>query len=139
MPSGAQVHIGPHKTVWYKASDRKRRLNIWMQADRNLGLVMAVYGPDIQDVWHAKPTGIGAPDNGFPYFWTGRAKFKGDWLIRITNPNDFSVPYTLASASVSDKDGDLCRDCHGGIEDDQFDKCEHEGSFCEDLRDELAS
>lgn len=139
MPSGAQTYIEPHSTVWYKASDRKRRLNIWMDADPNLGLTMQVYGPDIQDVWHAKPTGIGAPANGFKYFWTGRAKFKGDWLIRITNPNDFSVPYTLTSASISDKSGDLCRDCHGGIGDDQFERCEHEGSFCEDLKDELAS
>lgn len=135
-PSGQQVYISPRTSVWYGISDRGRRLNISMNADRQLGLVMAVYGPDIADVWSSRPTGQGAPGQGMPYFWTGRAKFKGIWKIRITNPNDFSVPYTLTAANISDKNGDLCRDCHGQIGDDQFEKCEHEGDFCEDLKDQ---
>jgi hypothetical protein len=138
-PSGTQFHIAPKTTVWYAVSDRGRRLNITMDADPSTGLVMAVYGPDIQDVWHAKPTGRGAPGNGFKYFWTGRSRFKGMWRIRITNPAEYSVPYTLSAANISDKNGDLCRDCHGIVDDSEFDRCEHEGSFCDDLRDQMAN
>ncbi len=136
-PSGTQFHIPPKSTVWYAISDRGRRLTLMMDADPSTGLVMAVYGPDIQDVWHAKPTGQGAPGGGFKYFWTGRSRFKGIWRIRITNPSDFSVPYTLIGANVSDKNGDLCRDCHGIVDDSEFERCEHEGDFCEDLRDQM--
>jgi hypothetical protein len=139
MPSGQLTHIAPHTTVWYAVSDRARRLSVMMQADRNLGLEMWIYGPDRTDVWSSPPTGRGAPGGGFPYFWTGRARFKGIWKIRIINPNDFSVPYTLISQNVSDMNGDLCRDCHGAPQDDQWDSCEHEGSFCEDLRKEATN
>lgn len=135
MPSGQQVYISPQTSVWYNISDRGRRLSLMMDADRNLGLTMAVFGPDVQDVWNDRPTGQGAPGGGFAYFWTGRSRFKGIWKIRITNPNDFSVPYTLIGANISDKNGDLCRDCHGNIED-EWDRCDHDGSFCDDLKDQ---
>lgn len=134
-PPGAWMYIAPHASVWFAADDRGRRLSLLMDADRNLGLVMSVYGPDVQDVWNARPTGVGAPGSGYPYFWTGRSRFKGTWRIRITNPNDFSVPYNLISANIADKGGDLCRDCHGIIED-EWERCEHDGSFCEDLVDD---
>ena len=134
-PSGTWFHLGPHSSVWYNISDRGRRLNVWMDADTNTGLVMAIFGPDIQDVWNARPTGQGAPGEGHAFFWTGRSRFKGIWRIRITNPNDYSVPYSLTAANISDKNGDLCRDCHGIIED-EWDRCEHDGSFCEDLKDQ---
>ncbi len=137
-PSGAWFHLGPHESVWYNVSDRGRRLNIWMDADPNSGLVLAIYGPDVADVWNGRPTGQAAPGGGRAYFWTGRSRFKGIWRIRITNPNDYSVPYSLTAANIADKNGDLCRDCHGIIED-EWERCEHDGSFCEDLKDEFAN
>lgn len=140
MPSGTWFYVEPHTSVWYAISDRGRRLNVWMDADRNSGLVMAVYGADVQDVWSRHPTGQGAPGGGHAYFWTGRSRFKGTWKIRITNPSDVSVPYNLAAANISDKIGDLCRDCHGGsIDDAEFGRCEHSGSFCDDLRDQFGN
>lgn len=139
-PSGTWFYIEPHTSVWYSVGDRGRRLNIWMDADRNSGLVMAVYGADIQDVWSRRPTGQGAPGEGHAYFWTGRSRFKGNWKIRITNPTDVSLPYNLSAANISDKNGDLCRDCHGGsIDEEEFGRCEHEGSFCDDLREQFAN
>src|SRR4029079_10891185 len=122
MPSGQQMFIEPHTTVWYSMSDRSRRLNISMDADPQLGLTLAVFGPDRTDVWSGKPTGQAAKGNGHNYFWTGRARFKGVWRIRLTKPNDFSVPYTLTGENSGDKGGDLCRNCHGNIGDDEFDR-----------------
>lgn len=135
VPSGAQVYIQPLTSVWYSVEDRGRRLSIWMNANHQSGLELAIYGPDQQDVWSSRPTGKAAPGQGFDFFWTGRSRFKGVWRIRLTNANDFSVPYTLGTQSISDKNGDLCRDCHGVIED-EWERCEHEGSFCEDLKDQ---
>lgn len=137
-PSGQPVYIAPMTSVWYGVSDRGRRLTMWMDANKQTGLDMAIYGPDQQDVWSARPVGKAAPDEGHDFFWTGRSRFKGVWRVRITNANDFSVPYTLTATAVSDKNGDLCRDCHGVIED-EWDRCEHEGSFCEDLKDQYAN
>lgn len=137
-PSGTWVHIPPYTSVWYSIDDRGRRINLWMDADRNSGLIVAVYGPDVADVWNARPTGIAAPADTFAYFWTGRSRFKGMWRVRVTNPNDYSVPYSLTAANISDKNGDLCRDCHGIIED-EWERCEHDGSFCEDLKDQFAN
>ncbi len=137
-PSGQTVYIAPMTSVWYSVSDRGRRLTMWMDANHQTGLTMAIYGADQQDVWNAKPVGKAAPGEGHDFFWTGRSRFKGNWRVRITNTNDFSVPYTLTATAVSDKNGDLCRDCHGVIED-EWERCEHEGSFCEDLKEEFAN
>jgi hypothetical protein len=45
------------------------------------------------------------------------------------------VSYSLGATSIADKAGDLCRECHGIIED-EWDRCDHEGSFCEDLKND---
>lgn len=134
-PSGTEVYIQPHSTIWYSADDRGRRLSIWMNANHQSGLEVAIFAPDQTDVWNTRPTGVAASGQGFDFFWTGRSRMKGTYRIRITNTNDFSVPYTLGAQAVSDKNGDLCKDCHGNIED-EWDRCEHDGSFCEDLKDQ---
>lgn len=134
-PSGTQVYIQPHSSVWYTADDRGRRLSIWMNANHQSGLQVAIYAPDQTDVWNARPIGVAASGQGFDFFWTGRSRMKGTYRIRVTNTNDFSVPYTLGAQAVSDKNGDLCKDCHGVIED-EWERCEHGGSFCEDLKDQ---
>lgn len=134
-PSGTEVYIQPQTSVWYSADDRGRRLSIWMNANHQSGLEVAVYAPDQTDVWNVRPIGVGAPGQGFDSFWTGRSRMKGIYRIRVTNSNDFAVPYTLGAQAVSDRNGDLCKDCHGNIED-EWDRCEHSGSFCEDLKDQ---
>jgi hypothetical protein len=134
-PQGAWVYIGPQSTVWYNVGDRGRRLNLALNDNQQAGMVMAVYGPDQTDVWESKPTGQGTPEMGFDSFWTGRARAHGIWRVRITNLNDFSVQYSLTATNVADKGGDLCRDCHGNIED-EWDRCDHDGSFCNDLIDD---
>lgn len=134
-PSGTQAYINPRSSVWYSANDRGRRLSIWMNANHQGGLEVAIYAPDQADVWNTRPIGVAAPGQGFDFFWTGRSRMKGTYRIRVTNLNDFSVPYTLGAQAVSDKNGDLCKDCHGNIED-EWDRCEHDGSFCEDLKDQ---
>ena len=133
--SGTEVYIQPNSTVWYSADDRGRRLSVWMNANRQTGLEVAIYAPDQTDVWNVRPIGVAASGQGFDFFWTGRSRMKGTYHIRVTNRNDFSVPYTLGTQAVSDKNGDLCKDCHGNIED-EWDRCEHDGSFCEDLKDQ---
>lgn len=132
-PSGQPVYIGPKTTVWYAASDGWRRLTMYIDDNHATGLTMAIFGPDQQDVWSSKPVGMGAPGQGHDFFWTGRSGFKGTWRIRLTNNNDFGVPYTFVAMSVSDKAGDMCRNCHGNIVD-EWDRCEHSGSFCDDLK-----
>lgn len=134
-PAGTQVYIPAHTTVWYSVSDGFRRLTMFIDANRQTGLSMAIYGPDQQDVWSAKPAGRPGPGEGHDFFWTGRSAFKGNWRIKLTNDNDFAVPYTFTAMAVSDKNGDMCRACHGNIED-EWDRCEHDGSFCEDLKDQ---
>lgn len=135
-PSGTEVYIKPKTSVWYSADDRGRRLSVWMNANHQSGLQVAIYAPDQTDVWGSRPTGILAPGQGFDFFWTGRSRFKGTYRIRVTNRNDFNVPYTLGAKAVSDRSGDLCKDCHGNIQDDQYDRCEHSGSWCDDLKKE---
>lgn len=132
-PSGQPVYIGPHTTVWYAASDGWRRLTMYIDDNHATGMTMAIYGPDQRDVWSTKPVGMGAPGQGHDFFWTGRSGFKGTWRIKLTNNNDFGVPYTFVAMSVSDKAGDMCRNCHGNIVD-EWDRCEHSGSFCDDLK-----
>lgn len=134
-PSGTEVYVQPHSTIWYSADDRGRRLSIWMNANHQSGLEVAIFAPDQTDLWNTRPIGVAASGQGFDFFWTGRSRMKGTYRIRITNTNDFSVPYTLGAQAVSDKNGDLCKDCHGNIED-EWDRCEHSGSFCEDLKDQ---
>jgi hypothetical protein len=134
-PSGQQVYIQPHSSVWYSASDGFRRLTMYIDANHQTGLSMSIYGPDQQDVWHEKPAGKPGPGEGHDFFWTGRSAFKGSWRIKLTNNNDFAVPYTFTAMSVSDRNGDLCRNCHGNIQD-EWDRCEHSGSFCDDLKDQ---
>lgn len=134
-PSGTEVYIHAQSSVWYSADDRGRRLSVWMNANHQSGLEVAIYAPDQTDVWNTRPIGVAAPGQGFDFFWTGRSRMKGTYRIRVTNTNDFSVPYTLGAQAVSDKNGDLCKDCHGNIED-EWDRCEHDGSFCEDLKDQ---
>jgi hypothetical protein len=138
-PSGTQVYISAHTSVWYSVSDRGRRLTMWLDANHQSGLTMHIYGPDQQDVWNSRPVGRAAPGEGHDFFWTGRSALKGLWRIRLTNTNDFAVPYTFTATAVSDKNGDLCRDCHGGSIEDEWERCEHEGSFCEDLKEEFAN
>lgn len=135
-PAGVEVYIAPRTTVWYTVNDGFRRLTMWIDANGQTGLSMAIYGPDQPDVWSAKPVGRPGPGEGRDFFWTGRSAFKGNWRIKLTNDNDFAVPYTFTAMSVSDKNGDLCRACHGNIED-EWDRCEHEGSFCQDLKDQF--
>ncbi len=134
-PAGVEVYIPAHSTRWYSVSDGFRRLTMWIDANRQTGLQVAIYGPDQQDVWSSKPVGRPNPGEGHDFFWTGRSAFKGDWKVKIINDNDFAVPYTFTAMAVSDKNGDLCRACHGNIED-EWDRCEHDGSFCEDLKDQ---
>ncbi len=135
-PTGAWVHIAGKTTVWYRVSDRGRRLNIWMDNNHMPGLTMSIYGPDQPDVWGSKPVGRGTPDQGHDFWWTGRARMKGYWRIRITNTTDDPIAYSLNARSVSEKASDMCRDCHGNIVD-EWDRCEHSGSFCEDLQEEF--
>lgn len=135
-PTGAWVTVPPQTSMWYSISDRKRRLNIWMDVNHQPGLTLSIYGPDQQDVWSAKPVGRGTPDQGHDFWWTGRARMKGFWKIRVTNTTPNPMLYSLTAKSVSEKASDRCRDCHGNIVD-EWDRCEHEGSFCEDLKEEF--
>ncbi len=135
-PNGTWAFIEPHTTVWYRINDGWRRVNVWMSANHEQGLTLSIYGPDQKDVWSSKPAGKGTPGNGFDFWWTGRSAFKGVWTIRLTNTTDHSMPYNLNAVAFSETAGDMCRNCHGNIGQDQFDKCEHSGSFCNDLKDE---
>lgn len=135
-PQGNWAYIQPHTTIWYKANDHGRRLNVWMDANHESDLVLAIYGPDQTDVWNSKPIGQAMPGNGFDFWWTGRSLMKGDWRIRVTNLSDNALPYRLFAKSHSETAGDMCRDCHGNIGDDQYTRCEHKGNWCDDLKNE---
>lgn len=135
-PTGQWAYIEPHTTVWYRVNDGWRRLNVWMNDNHAQGLTLAIYGPDQTDVWSGKPAGMGTPGAGFDFWWTGRAAVKGLWTLRLTNTTDHAMPYNLNGGSFSETAGDMCRNCHGNIQSDQFDKCQHPGSWCKDLKRE---
>lgn len=135
-PTGQWAYIEPHATVWYRVNDGWRRLNVWMNDNHAQGLTLAIYGPDQTDVWSSKPAGMGTPGAGFDFWWTGRSATKGLWTLRLTNTTDHAMPYNLNGGSFSETAGDMCRNCHGNIQSDQFDKCQHPGSWCKDLKRE---
>lgn len=135
-PIGAWEYIGPNTSVWYKMKDGGLRLNIWLDANGQGDLTLAIYGPDQTDLYGA-PVGRGSyvRDQGHDLFWTGRSRFKGTWYALVTNYNPGAVPYKINYQRVRQKGSDFCAECHGIIVD-EWDRCEHDGSFCSDLLDE---
>lgn len=134
-PNADWVWIQPFTAMWYKANDGGRRLSVYINSNGARGLSLEVFAPDQKNPWDARPVGQGTDGKGFDLFWTGRSRQHGDWLVRVTNHNDFAVNYSLGTTLIADRAGDLCGACHGIIED-EWDRCEHSGSFCEDLKEE---
>lgn len=132
-PTGDWIWIQAKAAVWFKANDGGRRLSVYINSNGQRGLSLDIFAPDQHDVWDTKPVGRGQEGKGFDLFWSGRTRLHGDWLVRVTNNNDFAVNYSLGTTLIADRAGDLCRACHGLI-DDEWDRCEHKGTFCQDLQ-----
>ena len=136
-PTGNWLFIGPNATHWYKIKDAGLQLTIWLDANGQGGLSLAVYAPDQQDLY-GKPTGRGTFNKFEPHdlFWTGRTRARGTWYAVVTNSNGHAVSYNLNYARSRHTTADRCSACHGN--DIEWERCESApgSSWCEDLQEE---
>ena len=114
-PTGSWQFVGPRTSIWYKMQDAGLQLTIWVDANGQKGLDLAVYAPDQRDLY-GKPIGRGAFNKFEPahdLFWTGRSRATGVWYALVTNnsqsPIQYSINYSRSKHSVADR----CAECHG--------------------------
>lgn len=102
VPQDTWVYIGPHTTVWFRVGDELRRLSVSVDAGHQSGLEMSVYSPELGDVLNSDPTGRGTAIKGKDLYWSGAARGKGAWYVKLKNTLDFSIPYNLVTSTVTD-------------------------------------
>jgi hypothetical protein len=136
-PTGNQEYIGPEAKVWYKLETEGLRLTIWVDANNQTGLSLAMYGPDQTDLYGKPVARVTSQSNGHDLFWTGRTRARGAWYALLTNSNSFAVPYSLNSSLTRHKISDLCAACHGNmIEWQQCEGKHRNPNFCSDMQNE---
>ena len=136
-PTGAWQFIDPNATVWYKMTDARMQLVVWVDANGENGIALAIFAPDQHDLY-GTPIGRGSPHKleAHDLFWTGRSIAYGTWFARVTNNSSIPISYSLNYERRSTRKADACAVCHGyGIE---FDGCEDApgGSWCGSLEEE---
>jgi hypothetical protein len=136
-PTGNWEWIAPYATVWYKVSDTRMALDVWVDANRQGGLALAVFAPEQTEWWNSTPVGRGSFNASQPehdLFWTGHTRAYGSWNIRLTNHNDFPVSYSLNYFRKAISQANYCASCHG-YDIDEWDRCENRGNdnFCGNL------
>jgi hypothetical protein len=140
IPSGRTEFIGPGVSHWYKMSDAGMELKVWVDANGQQGLSLALYAPDQTDLY-GKPIGRGAYNKFEPshdLFWNGYTSASGaggTWYAIVTNGANIPIGYTLGYKRIINSVKARCSECHGfSIE---WDRCEdHGSSWCEDLYEE---
>jgi len=138
-PSGAWEFIDANSSLWFVMTDSRMKIEVWLDANGQKGLLFGVYAPEQKDLWTAKPIGQGTFNKLQPqhdYFWAGRTVAYGSWHLKLTNANSFPVQYNLNFDRVATRVADRCAVCHGY--EIAFDGCDDRGSqFCEGLEEEL--
>jgi hypothetical protein len=136
-PTGNWEWIAPHVTVWYKVSDTRMALDVWVDANRQEGLELAVFAPEQKEWWNSTPVGRGSFNPSQPehdLFWTGHTRAYGSWNIRLTNINNIPVSYSLNYFRKAISQANYCAVCHG-YDIDEWSRCETRGNdnFCGNL------
>ncbi len=136
-PTGNWEWIAPYATVWYKVSDTRMALDVWVDTNRQGGLALAVFAPEQKEWWNSTPVGRGSFNPSQPehdLFWTGHTRAFGSWNIRLTNNNDYAVSYSLNYFRKAVSQANYCAVCHG-YDIDEWDRCETRGNdnFCGNL------
>lgn len=139
-PSGAWLYINPGQSQWYKLYDAGVQLVIWIDANGQQGLSMAIYAPDQKDLY-GKPTGRGAYNKFLPshdLYWQGYTPASGAggmWYAVVTNGSATPISYNLGYKRDYNSVRAQCSLCHGF--DIPWDDCVDNGNnWCEDLKKE---
>ncbi len=137
-PTGTWEWIGPNATVWYKVTDSRMALDVWVDANRQGGLSLAVFAPEQTDLYGSTPVGRGSFNVSQPehdLFWTGHTRAFGSWYIRLTNNNNSAISYNLNYLRKAISQANYCAACHG-YDIDEWNRCETRGNdnFCGDLQ-----
>lgn len=132
-PDGEWRYIQGNSSLWYKVTDSRLQLEIWVDANGQSGIALAIYAPDQKDLY-GTPVGRGSPNQNEhrDLFWTGRSRAWGTWYAVVTNYNPYPVNYSLFYKRVAKSTKDYCAVCHGY--EINFDDCEDQGDgFCGSL------
>ncbi len=136
-PNGTWEFISPNATHWYRMNDAGLELRIWLDANGQRGLSLAIYGPDQRDLY-GKPVGRGAFNKFEPshdLYWTGFTTARGTWYALVTNNGQATIPYSLNYRRVINSVAGRCSACHGF--EIEWDRCvSHGNDFCGDLQKE---
>jgi hypothetical protein len=135
-PTGKWWFIDPGATHWYKVTDNRLTLNLWLKANQQEGLGLAIFAPEQTDLY-GKPVGRGAfskfqPD--YDLFWSGRTVAYGTWFATVTNYKAIPISYSLGYERKSTRPADACAACHGYII--VFEDCVSDNGFCDRLQDD---
>ncbi len=94
--------IQPGATVWYKMDrPRNSNLTVWLDANGNPGVQMAIYSPEqIADLGTVPPKGRATPnklDNRHDQWWVGQSPSGGTWYAVVTNLTNAALAYKVGS------------------------------------------
>ena len=136
-PRGTWLFIAPNASQWYKMNDAGLQLDIWLDANGQTGLSLAIYAPDQKDLY-GKPIGRGSFNKfelGHDLFWTGYTTARGTWYAVVTNGAPQPISYRLDYKRVINSVAGRCSECHGF--EIEWDRCVDGGSdWCEELQEE---
>ncbi len=136
-PDGAWRYIPGNSMLWYKMTDSRLTLEVWVDANGQSGLELAIFAPEQKDLWGGKPVGRGSFNKFRPehdLFWTGYTRAFGTWYATLTNRNASPISYSINYQRVAKYTKDFCAVCHGY--EIVFDDCEDRGgNFCGGLEE----
>lgn len=137
-PSGAWIYINPGQSQWYKLYDAGVQLVVWIDANGQQGLSMALYAPDQKDLY-GKPIGRGSYNKFLPshdLYWTGYTPASGaggTWYAVVTNGANTPISYNLGYKRDYNSVRARCSICHGF--DIPWGDCVDNGTpWCEQLQ-----
>jgi hypothetical protein len=139
-PTGGWVYINPGTSQWYKLYDAGVQIIVWVDANGQQGLAMALYAPDQKDLY-GKPVGRGSYNKFEPshdLYWQGYTPASGvggTWYAVVTNGSNSPISYNLGYKRDYNSVRARCSVCHGF--DIPWDECVDNGTpWCEDLQNQ---
>lgn len=135
-PPGTWQTLAPDQKLWYRIHDSGMQLDIWVSANGQQGLQMAIYAPDQRDLY-GPPVGRGSYNRTIPdrdLSWSGRTSAWGVWYAVVSNTANIPISFTLSYKRTLATVANRCSECHGY--EIEWDRCVDRGSaWCEDLQD----
>lgn len=101
-PADAWDTIQPGASIWYKVDrPQNSNLTLWLDANSNPGVQMAIYSPDqIADLGTVPPKGRATPnklDNRHDQWWVGQSPSGGTWYGVVTNHTTSALAYKVGT------------------------------------------